>query len=65
MLGAAEGLASPALRLVVEKHKGKMAQEWDESMSQASERAKGQAVVKAVEKRVHKREEEEKSVSEA
>lgn len=33
ILVAARGLASPALRLAMEKHKGRMAQGWDKSMS--------------------------------
>ena len=65
MLVAAGGLASPAARLEVERHKGKMAREWDESVSQASERAKAEVMVKAVEKRVCKKAEEEKRAEEA
>ena len=65
MLVKAGGLASLALRLAVEKHKGRMAQEWDESMSKASEKAKAEAVVKAVEKRARKRAEEEQRAEEA
>ena len=65
MLAGAGGLVSPAMRLAVGQHKGKMAREWDESVFQASERAKAEAVVNAAEKRVHKRAEQEKRAEEA
>ena len=65
MMVVAGGLASPAARLGVDKHKGKMAREWDESVSQASEKAKAEAMVKAAEERVHKKAEEEKRAEEA
>ena len=65
MLVAAGGLSSPAAGLVVEKHKGKMAREWDESVSQASKMTKAEMVVRAAEKRVHKKAEEEKKAEEA
>ena len=64
MLGAAGGLATPATRLVVEKHEGKMAREWDESVSQAKERAKAEVMVRAAEKRVRKNSEKEKRAEE-
>lgn len=65
MLVAAGGLASPAARLAVEKHKGKMPREWDELVLQVSERTKAEAVVKAAENRVRKKAEEEKKAEEA
>lgn len=65
MLVVAGGLVSLAMRLAVEQHKEKIAREWDESVFQASERAKAEAVVKGAEKRVHKRAEQEKRAEEA
>ena len=65
MLVAARGLASLALRLAVEKHKGRMAREWDKSMSQASEKAKVEAVLIAAEKWARKRVEQEQRAEEA
>ena len=56
MLVALGGLASPAERLEVEKRKGRMAREWDVSIAKAGEQAKAEAVVKATNKRVRKRE---------
>ena len=56
MLVALGGLANPAERLEVEKHKGRMAREWDVSVAKAGEQAKAEAVVKATNKRVKKRE---------
>ena len=56
MLFALEGLASPAERLEVEKHKGRMAREWDEFITRAGEQAKAEAVVRAANKRVKRRE---------
>ena len=56
MLVALGGLASPTERLEVEKHKGRMAREWDVSVAKAGEQAKAEAVVKATNKRVKKRE---------
>ena len=64
MLVAAGELSSPAARLVVEKHKGKMAREWDESVSQATDRAKADAVVKGAEKRMCKKAEQESTAGE-
>lgn len=55
MLVVAGELASPAVRFAVEKHKGKMAWEWDKSVSQATDRAKADTVVKAAEKRMCKK----------
>ena len=56
MLVALGGLGSPTERLEVEKRKGRMAQEWDVSVAKAGEQAKAEAVVKATNKRVRKRE---------
>ena len=56
MLVALGGLASPPERLEVEKHKGRMAREWDVSVARAGEQARAEAVVKAANKRVKKRE---------
>ena len=56
MLVALRGLASPTERLEVEKRKGRLAREWDLSIAKAGEQAKAEAVVKAVNKRVKKRE---------
>ena len=50
------GLVSPTERLEVEKRKGQLAREWDLSVAKAGEQAKAEAVVKAVNKRVKKRE---------
>ena len=56
MLVALGGLASSAQRLEVEKRKGRMAREWDVSVADAGEQAKAEAVVKATNKWVKKRE---------
>ena len=56
MLVALGGLASPTERLEVEKRKGLMAKEWDVSVAKAGEQAKAEAVVKATNKRVKRRE---------
>ena len=56
ILVALVGLASPTERLEVEKRKGRLAREWDLSVAKAGEQAKAEAVVKAVNKRVKKRE---------
>ena len=56
MLVALGGLAGPAERLEVEKRKGRMAREWDESIAKAGERAKAEAAVKAADKRMKKKE---------
>ena len=56
MLVGLGGLASPNERLAVEKHKGQMAKEWDSSITNASEQAKAEAVVKATRTRLRKRE---------
>ena len=56
MLVALGGLASPAERLEVDKRKGRMAREWDVSIAEAEEKAKVEAVVKAANKRVKRRE---------
>ena len=65
MLVAAGGLLSPATRLAVEKHTWKMAREWDESVSQASERARAEIMMKAAERRVRRKAEEETRAEEA
>lgn len=65
MLLAVNGLASPARGLAAEKQRGKMTREWDECIAGASEQAKADAVMKAVEKRVRNKAEEEKSEEEA
>ena len=56
MLVALGGLASPTERLKVEKRKGRMAREWDVSVAKAGEQARAEAVVKAANKRVKRRE---------
>ena len=56
ILVALVGLASPTERLEVEKRKGRLARERDLSVAKAGEQAKAEAVVKAVNKRVKKRE---------
>ena len=56
MLVALGGLASPTERLEVEKGKGRMAQEWDISVAKAGQQAKAEGAVKAVNKRVRRRE---------
>ena len=56
MLVALGGLASPTERLEVEKRKGRMAREWDVSVAKAGEQAMAEAVVKATNKRVKRRE---------
>ena len=56
MLVALGGLASLIERLEVEKRKGRMARKWDISIAKAGEQAKAEAVVKAVNKRVKRRE---------
>ena len=56
MLVALGGLAGPEERLEVEKRKGRMARGWDESITRAGERAKAEAIVKAADKRMKKRE---------
>ena len=63
MLVALGGLTGPTERLEVEKCKGRMAREWDVSVAKAGEQAKAEALVKATNKRVKKRElEDRKSV---
>lgn len=52
MLVGLGGLASPAERLAVEKHKRQIAWKWDVSITRAGEQAKAEAVVKAANKRV-------------
>ena len=56
MLVALGGLAGPEERLEVEKWKGRMAREWDESIARAGDRVKAEAVVKAADKCMKKRE---------
>ena len=56
MLVALGGLASPTELLEVEKRKGRMAREWDVSVAKAGEQVKAEAVVKATNKRVKRRE---------
>ena len=56
MLVALGGLAGPEERLEIEKCKGRMAREWDESIARAGERAKAEAIVKAADKCMKKRE---------
>ena len=56
MLVALGGLASPTERVEVEKRKARMAREWDISIAKAGEQAKAEAVVKAANKRVRRRE---------
>ena len=56
MLVALGGLASPTERLEVEKHKGRMAREWDVSIAKVGEQARAEAVVKAANKRVKRKE---------
>ena len=56
MLVTLGGLASPTERLGVEKRKGRMAREWDVSIAKVGEQAKAEAVVKATNKRVKRRE---------
>lgn len=56
MLVTLVGLASPAERLQVEKGRGLMAREWDISVAEAGEQAKAEAVVRATNKRVNKKE---------
>ena len=59
------GLASPAERLEVDKRKVRLAREWDLSITKAGEQAKEVAVVKAVNKRVKKRELDDARAEEA
>ena len=56
MLVALGELAGPAEQLEVEKHKGRMERESDVSFAKAGERAKAEAVAKAADKRMKKRE---------
>ena len=56
MLVALGGLASPTEWLEVEKRKGRMAREWDVSIAKAGEQARAEAVVKAANKQVKRRE---------
>ena len=56
MLVALGGLASPTERLEVEKRKRRMAREWGVSFVKAGEQAKAEAVVKANNKGVKRRE---------
>ena len=56
MLVALGGLASPTERLEVEKRKGQMVWEWDVSIAKAGEQAKAEAGVRAVNKRIKRRE---------
>ena len=65
MLVALGGLASPAERLEVEKRKVRLAREWDLSITKAGEQAKEEVVVKAVNKRVNKRELDDARAEEA
>ena len=65
MLVALGGLANPVERLEVEKRKGRMAKEWDMSIAKAGEQAKAEAVPKAANKRIRKRELEDARAEEA
>ena len=65
MLVALGGLASPPERLEVEKRRGQMAREWDVSVAKAGEQARAEAVVKAADKRVKKRELDDTRAEEA
>ena len=65
MLVALGGLASPPERLEVEKHRGQIAREWDVSVAKAGEQARAEAVVKAANKRVKKRELDDTRAEEA
>ena len=65
MLMAVNGLASPDERLAAEKRKGRMAREWDVSVARATERAKAEGLVKAAEKRAHKKAVEDERAEEA
>lgn len=60
MLVAPRRLASPALRLTVENFKGKMPREWDTAMSQEAECQSADAAVQALDKRLRRREQEDK-----
>ena len=65
MLVALGELAGPKEWLEVEKRKGRMAREWDESIARAGERAKAEAIVKAGDKRMKKRELDDARAEEA
>ena len=65
MLVTLGGLVSPTERLEVEKRKGRMAREWDISVAKAGEQAKAEAVVKATNKRVKRRELDDNKAEEA
>ena len=65
MLVALGGLVSPTEWLEVEKRKGQRAQEWDVSFATAGEQAKAEAVVKATNKRVKRRELDDDRAEEA
>ena len=65
MLVALGGLEGPRERLEVEKGKGQMAREWDESSARAGEQAKAEAVVKATDERMKKRELDDARAEEA
>ena len=59
------GLADPASRLAVEKHKRRIAREWDVAVSKASECGKVEAAVRAEGKRLWKTEQEDARAEEA
>ena len=56
MIVALGGLESPTEWLEVEKRKRRMAREWDVSVAKAGEQAKAEAVVRAVNKQVKRKE---------
>ena len=65
MLVALRGLAGPEERFEVEKRKGRMAREWNESNTAAGEWAMAEAIVKAADKRMKKRELDDARAEEA